>query len=424
MYNISVIIPIYNGEEYLQDCLDSILNQDIKNKEIICIDDGSTDGSIEIVHTYMESCSDIKLICQINQGAAVARNNALNAAQGKYIAFMDADDFYMDKTGLRKMVEECENKEAVICGSFRSMKRKNDILPADTYRAEFTEQEALKKLRFIDFQYDYYYQSYIFRKDFLDKNNLRFPNYRRYQDPPFFSKAMWMAKEFLVLPIELYCYRVRLTSINYTFLQINDMLKGIQENLLFAKENGLRLLYENNRNRLNQDFYYAINCSVEKGNINAIRLLVDIEEEVRKTELISDNEFQLKALEKVYTAIQKSKMLGNWDYRFPYEHIPYGSIVALYGAGNVGKTIYSILSSTGYGVITAWVDSKYQAYQNEGLDVNMPEYLLEQEFDFVLVAVEKEELYKEIKEEIEKKKLNNGKAIVGPVQKWITKEVK
>ena len=315
------------------------------------------------------------------------------------------------------MVEECDTKESMICGSFRSLKKKDEILPADTYRAEFKGLEEVRNLRFIDFQYDYYYQSYIFRKDFLNKNNLRFPNYRRYQDPPFFSKAMWTAKEFLVLPIELYCYRVRLSSINYSFLQMNDMLKGIRENLLFAKENGLRILYENNKSRLNQDFYYAINCSIEKGNMNVIKLLVDLEEIVRQAESTRDYEFQLKSLKKVYTAIQRSKMMGSWDYRFPYENISYGRKIALYGAGNVGKTMYYVLNSTGYGEITAWVDSKYQVYQNEGLNVNIPEYLLEQEFDYVLIAVEQEEIYKEIRVEIEKKKLNKGKAIIGPVQK-------
>jgi|BioPla2DNA2_1021312.scaffolds.fasta_scaffold22746_2 glycosyltransferase involved in cell wall biosynthesis len=417
MYNISIIIPIYNGEEYLKECLDSVVDQDIENKEIICVDDGSTDRSIEIVQDYIEIYPDIKLLCQKNQGAAVARNNALDVACGKYIAFMDADDFYIDKTGLRKMVEECESKEAMICGAFRSLKKKDEVLPADTFRAEFKGKEEIKKLRFFDFQYDYYYQSYIFRKDFLNKNDLRFPNYRRYQDPPFLSKTMWAAKEFLVLPIELYCYRVRLSAINYSFLQMNDTLKGIRENLLFAKENGLRILFKNNKDRINQDFYYVINSSIEKGNMDAIRLLIDLEEIVRQAESTRDDEIQLMSLKKVYTAIRKSKMSGNWDYRFPYEHIPYRSRIALYGAGNVGRTMHAVLTSTGYGVIAAWVDSRYQDYQKEGLSVNMPEYLLEQEFDYVLIAVEKEELYMEIREEIEKKKLNNGKPIIGPVQK-------
>lgn len=90
---ISVIIPVYNVEKYLKKCLDSIITQTYKNLEIICVDDGSTDSSLEILHYYEKKDDRIKVLTQKNQGPSAARNRALDIATGKYISFVDADDF-------------------------------------------------------------------------------------------------------------------------------------------------------------------------------------------------------------------------------------------------------------------------------------------------------------------------------------------
>ena len=92
---ISIIIPVYNAENYLQECLDSIRKQSLTNLEIICIDDGSTDNSVSVIKNVMKKDFRIQLIEQTNQGAGIARNNGLKNATGKYVAFLDADDFFM-----------------------------------------------------------------------------------------------------------------------------------------------------------------------------------------------------------------------------------------------------------------------------------------------------------------------------------------
>lgn len=90
---LSVIVPIYNTQKYLEECLDSLLNQNITNYEIICINDGSTDKSLEILEKYSNNHSNIKLISQeINSGQSVARNMGIKLAKGKFIYFMDSDD--------------------------------------------------------------------------------------------------------------------------------------------------------------------------------------------------------------------------------------------------------------------------------------------------------------------------------------------
>ena len=89
---VSVIIPVYNVEKYLQKCLDSVINQTYKNLEIICVDDGSPDNSGGILDAYAQNDSRIIVIHQENAGVSAARNRGLDAATGEYIAFVDSDD--------------------------------------------------------------------------------------------------------------------------------------------------------------------------------------------------------------------------------------------------------------------------------------------------------------------------------------------
>ena len=93
---VSVIVPVYNAEEHLNQCLDTIVNQTLKEIEIICVDDGSTDNSLEILNQYAQKDTRIKVIQQKNQYAGVARNNGLKIARGEYVIFLDSDDFFKE----------------------------------------------------------------------------------------------------------------------------------------------------------------------------------------------------------------------------------------------------------------------------------------------------------------------------------------
>lgn len=93
---ISVIIPIYNAEKYLRQCLESVINQTYKQLEIILVNDGSTDGSLSICYEYQKKDSRIIIISQQNKGAYKARKNAIKIANGKYVTFVDGDD-WIDK---------------------------------------------------------------------------------------------------------------------------------------------------------------------------------------------------------------------------------------------------------------------------------------------------------------------------------------
>lgn len=104
---ISVIIPVYNASEYLHECINSLINQTYKNIEIIAVNDGSRDNSLEILESYRNNIPHLKIVDQENKGASEARRIGLHFAEGKYIVFLDADD-WLEVTALEKMHKQCE----------------------------------------------------------------------------------------------------------------------------------------------------------------------------------------------------------------------------------------------------------------------------------------------------------------------------
>ena len=94
MPKISIVVPVYNVEQYLKEALDSLVNQTMKDLEFVCVDDGSTDKSLEILKQYAEKDPRFVIISQQNQGAGIARNNGLKAVSGKYVTYLDPDDWF------------------------------------------------------------------------------------------------------------------------------------------------------------------------------------------------------------------------------------------------------------------------------------------------------------------------------------------
>ena len=110
MVDVSVIIPVYNASDYLEEAIDGILNQTLSDIEVICVDDGSVDNSLEILEKIAERDSRVQYYHQENRGGGAARNVALPKAKGKYIYFMDADDI-VDLNALKECFEICEEKK-------------------------------------------------------------------------------------------------------------------------------------------------------------------------------------------------------------------------------------------------------------------------------------------------------------------------
>jgi len=124
---VSVIIPVYNSEKYLRECLDSVVNQSLREIEIICIDDGSTDKSVDILEEYRKIDKRILIIKQNHLYAGVARNTGIKIAKGKYLFFMDSDDL-CDKDLLLKSVFRAEDTGSeIVAFNFYRFDSKNDF---------------------------------------------------------------------------------------------------------------------------------------------------------------------------------------------------------------------------------------------------------------------------------------------------------
>ena len=110
MAKVSIIVPVYNVEKYLRKCLDSLINQTLKDIEIICINDGSTDKSLEILEEYKNRDSRIILLNQENSGQSIARNNGIKKATGEYIGFVDPDD-WVENNMIKCLIDEIKSEK-------------------------------------------------------------------------------------------------------------------------------------------------------------------------------------------------------------------------------------------------------------------------------------------------------------------------
>ena len=116
MIKVSVIIPVYNAQEYLTECISSVRKQTIAELEMLCVDDGSTDDSLRVMRELQKRDNRIHIFQQSNQGAGAARNLALKNAKGEFVCFLDADDYFLDQTALEKLYETAASKKIKMWG--------------------------------------------------------------------------------------------------------------------------------------------------------------------------------------------------------------------------------------------------------------------------------------------------------------------
>ena len=191
---ISIIVPIYNVEQYIRKCLDSILRQGIHDAEyeVILVNDGSKDGSVAICEEYCQKYSHFRLINQENQGVSVARNNGIVHAQGKYIVFVDADDYLLDN-GLNLAFEHFRERDDIDVIHYYSSYdnwEKNEI--DNTIDFDGMGHDYILKVGLPSFCWLCFY-----RKEFLDKHQLRFKKYIVGEDQ-LFSSSVYIANPRIV----------------------------------------------------------------------------------------------------------------------------------------------------------------------------------------------------------------------------------
>lgn len=212
---ISIIMPVYNGAQYIKKSIDIILKQTFKNFELILVNDGSTDNSEEICNGYVELDKRIRVINKENGGAWSARNKGIDIAKGKYIMFLDCDDWYEDNL-LEEMYETIQSNDVdlVICGQTDVIvDEKNNVIK---YEKTSLEAHYYKSNDEILDNYIYLRQkgigdvlwNKIYKAEIIKKFNLKFQNFRRGEDTVFNTSYYEKINKCVVLDKTLYYYRV------------------------------------------------------------------------------------------------------------------------------------------------------------------------------------------------------------------------
>ena len=232
---VSIIVPVYNSEKFIEECIDSVLKQSLKGIEIIIVDDGSTDKSCQIIEAYIKRDKRINLLKQKHKGSGPARNLGMKNAAGEYIAFLDSDDFYYDDKALEYMYSHGKRNGAAICGSYRVTLLSRGYVDSNYLNLSKYPNEPMW-VDFYDVQNDWYYQNYIFKREVIQSNNIEFPPYLRGQDPPFLMNMMKLKRKFLLCPVKLYCYRWGHQKQNFSEVQTVDMIKSLYDVLKIAIE--------------------------------------------------------------------------------------------------------------------------------------------------------------------------------------------
>lgn len=198
---ISVIIPVYNALPYLHECMESIINQTLNEIEIICVDDGSTDGSLDVLYSYAKQDERIKVISQENLHAGVARNNGLAIANGEYVHFLDADD-WVEKNAYREWYAIAKEQDAEVCVCFHES--------FDNVTGEVQKNKNVLKNEYIsvsNLKQSTKYFVYnavvpwnkIYRKDFLVNNNIYFDDLICANDRSFYYHMLLHAERIAIV---------------------------------------------------------------------------------------------------------------------------------------------------------------------------------------------------------------------------------
>lgn len=335
---VSVIIPVYNCAEYLEQCLGSVLNQTLQELEIICVDDGSTDESYELIEKYSKKDNRIRLYHQNNQGAGSARNCGITEAKGQFVIFLDADDYYYDMGALEKMYSKCIDNQVDVCGSTLKLMRQGEIIDDMTLK-QIKEAAAKQAILEYDlFQFDYGYTGFLFARELLIKNNISFPSYRRFQDPPFLVRAMYAAKKFVFADVYLYCYRVPTMVIRYNRDKVIDLLKGLIDNMKFAYEHKLDKLFSTTLMRLEYEYYSTICHTSDKSDNELISMLQIMNEYIRK--VLNDEEYMIRPLQSLLS--EDKFVIENYE-KWVIDTVKEQPYIYIYGAGGYSRKLIQFL---------------------------------------------------------------------------------
>lgn len=220
---ISIIIPVYNVEKYIRKCLESIYSLTSLNKEIIIIDDGSTDGSLKVINEFKQLYpNETKVIVQNNKGLSASRNKGIVESSGEYLYFIDGDDF-IDSEKFMKLFHYCkENDLDIGLGEYKYYSNNKEVFTAEIRNRleKFKEFEILDGVEFLERTYnkkkDFIRVEVpinLYKRSLIVENNVLFKEGLLHEDTLFTYQLMLFAKKVKYYPCDFYFYRTREGSI-------------------------------------------------------------------------------------------------------------------------------------------------------------------------------------------------------------------
>ena len=285
--NISIIVPIYNAEKYMKKCINSILSQTLKNIEIILVNDGSLDNSANIADEYSRVDRRVRVIHQNNSGPSVARNTGISVARGKYIGFVDSDD-YIEKTMYEELFKSADknNVQVAMCSYIENYTYKNEshIIKANLKPGKIYDKSGIQSNIINTFAKNENYGFYslwnkIYLREWLIKSNLKMDESRDHGEDWWFNINVFSKIDtFIYIDKELY---------NYIHINSNSLMSKYRENQFELFLDGRLKMKEImpieyiEDNDFNKRFVYEFSSYI-------IRTLKEIDNKKRRKELINN----------------------------------------------------------------------------------------------------------------------------------------
>lgn len=369
---VSVIVPIYNTQEFLPRCLDSILKQTYINMELILVNDGSTDESLSVCEKFAERDARIQIISQSNQGILAAKRAGMKLCQGIYVMFVDSDD-WIEPELLEKMVhamQECDC--SLVCTNVymdwgNSTVEKRNAIPSGIYETERIARDLFYYKDMGCYGVLPYSVAKLYPKDILKEVLGSINNDIRYAE----DKAIVFSFVFKNIKV---CFT---DDIYYHY----------------CVRSGSACQSENQNYLVELTAFYKYAKKIFDGHKEQEHLLWQLGKYLLQETLYAiNNKFGLTTPDKpIYTTAFELD---------PSVFLSQKKKIILYGAGKVGADYRKRVEDCANLKLCGWVDRNYEKYQEEGLNVRPIEYIQEEEYDFILVAVKKQEIFWEIRKEL------------------------
>lgn len=375
---VSVVIPVYNMEKYLNKCIDSVLEQSYQNIEIIIVDDGSTDESAEICDVYKKENNNIKVIHKKNQGLVGARKEGLSICSGEYVVYVDADD-WIEPHMLSDMVKVMESNEVDIaqCGLIWEYPTGESIINDDIIPEG--------KFNLMKWDNDFYQNLFINSKDY-SKSGLR-------------------------LNVCSCIFRRNILLLSQKMVP-NELCNGEDDALFFASVLQTRIFYK---------FAYPYYHSLVRKNSMSRSFKMFRPEQVFMIEGVVNRILQGHRFEQLLRPLFNRYLLNllmlyarlTWKccfkqlYSVDVGYLPEKTKLVIYGAGEVGQAVY-IQCKNNYDIV-GWVDSKRRSVS--GISVHSVSKISDLKFDYIILAAVDESTRKSMSDELHRLGVSDDKII-------------